>query len=135
MQKENLKALNRIAKKISDAESHLTKIEDSIDDKKHRTAQHETIKDIKSILKHARKVDKDEDKIEQFKGEGPKDSTENHYVYEQEEEPVINDLKKDFNELNNKLSKLNDFNGGDIDAFRTEHHYLEKSWKIELINL
>ena len=54
-----------------------------------------------------------------FKGEGPKDSTENHYVYEQEEEPVINDLKKDFNELNNKLSKLNDFNGGDIDAFRT----------------
>ena len=125
MQKENLKALDRIAKKISDAESHLTKIEDSIDDKKHRTAQHETIKDIKSILKHARKVDKDEDKIEQFKGEGPKDSTE----------PVINDLKKDFNELNNKLSKLNDFNGGDIDAFRTEHHYLEKSWKIELINL
>ena len=48
MQKENLKALDRIAKKISDAESHLTKIEDSIDDKKHRTAQHETIKDIKS---------------------------------------------------------------------------------------
>lgn len=39
MQKENLKALDRIAKKISDAESHLTKIEDSIDDKKHRTAQ------------------------------------------------------------------------------------------------
>lgn len=65
--KRELKALDRIAKKISDAEGHLTKIEDSIDDKKHRTAQHETIKDIKSILKHARKVDKDEDKIEQFK--------------------------------------------------------------------
>lgn len=47
MQKENLKTLDRIAKKISDAESHLTKNEDSIDDKKHRTAQHETIKDIK----------------------------------------------------------------------------------------
>ena len=84
-----MKALDRIAKKISDAEGHLTKIEDSIDDKKHRTAQHETIKDTKSILKHARKVDKDEDKIEEFKSEGPKDSTENHYVYE-EEETVIN---------------------------------------------
>ena len=66
--KREMKALDRIAKKISDAEGHLTKIEDSIDDKKHRTAQHETIKDIKSILKHARKVDKDEDKIEEFKG-------------------------------------------------------------------
>lgn len=31
--KRELKALDRIAKKISDAESHLTKIEDSIDDK------------------------------------------------------------------------------------------------------
>ena len=124
--KRELKALDRIAKKISDAESHLTKIED----KKHRTAQHETIKDIKSILRHARKVDKDEDKIEQFKGEGPKDSTENHYVYEQEEEPVINDLKKDFNELDDKLAKLNAFNGEDIDAFRTEHHYLEKAQDI-----
>ena len=57
--KREMKALDRIAKKISDAEGHLTKIEDSIDDKKHRTAQHETIKDIKSILKHARKVDKE----------------------------------------------------------------------------
>lgn len=65
--KREMKALDRIAKKISDAEGHLTKIEDSIDDKKHHTAQHETIKDIKSILKHARKVDKDEDKIEEFK--------------------------------------------------------------------
>ena len=102
--KREMKALDRIAKKISDAEGHLTKIEDSIDAKKHRTAQHETIKDIKSILKHARKVDKDEDKIEEFKSEGPKDSTENHYVYE-EEETVINDLKKDFAELDDKLAK------------------------------
>ena len=47
--KREMKALDRIAKKISDAEGHLTKIEDSIDDKKHRTAQHETIKDIKSF--------------------------------------------------------------------------------------
>ena len=38
-----LKALDRIAKKIADAEGHLTKIEDSVDNKKHRTAQHETI--------------------------------------------------------------------------------------------
>ena len=45
--KRQLKALDRIAKKIADAEGHLTKIEDSIDNKKHRTAQHETIKDIK----------------------------------------------------------------------------------------
>lgn len=43
--KREMKALYRIAKKISDAEGHLTKIEDSIDDKKHHTAQHETIKD------------------------------------------------------------------------------------------
>lgn len=124
--KREMKALDRITKKISDAEGHLTKIEDSIDDKKHHTAQHET---IKSILKHARKVDKDEDKIEEFKGEGPKDSTENHYVYE-EEEPFINDLKKDFAELDDKLAKLNDFSSGDIDAFRTEHHYLEKAQDI-----
>ena len=50
MQKREMKALDRIAKKISDAEGHLTKIEDSIDDKKHCTAQHETIKDIKSTV-------------------------------------------------------------------------------------
>ena len=31
--KREMKALDRIAKKISDAEGHLTKIEDSIDDK------------------------------------------------------------------------------------------------------
>ena len=55
--KRQLKALDRIAKKIADAEGHLTKIEDSVDNEKHRTAQHETIKDIKSILKHAWKVD------------------------------------------------------------------------------
>ena len=86
------------------------------------------MKQLRIILKHARKVDKDEDKIEEFKSEGPKDSTENYYVYE--EEPVINDLKKDFAELDDKLAKLNDFSGGDIDAFRTEHHYLEKAQDI-----
>ena len=65
-----LGGLDRLAKKISDADSHLTRIEDSLDDERHRTAQHETIKDIKSILKHARKVDKYEDKILERKGEG-----------------------------------------------------------------
>ena len=48
-----LKALDRISKKTSDAESHLARIEDLVPDRRHRTAQHETIKDIKSILKHA----------------------------------------------------------------------------------
>ena len=64
--KRQLKALDRIAKKIADAEGHLTKIEDSVDNEKHRTAQHETIKDIKSILKHAWKVDKDAVKLEEL---------------------------------------------------------------------
>lgn len=59
-----LKALDRFSKKISDAESHLARIEDSVPDRRHRTAQHETIKDIKSILKHARKVGEYDAKIE-----------------------------------------------------------------------
>lgn len=59
-----LKALDRISKKTSDAESHLARIEDSVPDRRHRTAQHETIKDIKSILKHARKVGEYDAKIE-----------------------------------------------------------------------
>ena len=36
--KRQLKALDRISKKILDAENHLTKIEDSVDEKKHRTS-------------------------------------------------------------------------------------------------
>ena len=87
--KRQLKALDRIAKKIADAEGHLTKIEDSVDNEKHRTAQHETIKDIKSILKHAWKVDKDSVKLEERAGEGRKDPAENHYVYMEDEEGVI----------------------------------------------
>ena len=62
--KRQLKALDRFSKKISDAESHLARIEDSVPDRRHRTAQHETIKDIKSILKHARKVCEYDAKIE-----------------------------------------------------------------------
>ena len=130
MQKENLKALDRIAKKISDAESHLTKIEDSVDNEKHRTAQHETIKDIKSILKHAWKVDKDSVKLEERAGEGRKDPAENHYVYMEDEEGVIKDLNKEFKELDEKLAALIDDGGGKIKAFRAEHHYLEKAKEI-----
>ena len=109
--KRQLKALDRIAKKIADAEGHLTKIEDSVDNEKHRTAQHETIKDIKSILKHAWKVDKDSVKLEERAGEGRKDPAENHYVYMEDEEGVIKDLNKEFKELDEKLAALTDDEG------------------------
>lgn len=128
--KRQLKALDRIAKKIADAEGHLTKIEDSIDNKKHRTAQHETIKDIKSILKHAYKVDKDADKLEERAGEGHKDPAENHYIYMEDEEVVIKDLEKAFKELDDKLGQLTDTEGDKVKAFRAEHHYLEKAKDI-----
>lgn len=128
--KRQLKALDRIAKKIADAEGHLTKIEDSVDNEKHRTAQHETIKDIKSILKNAWKVDKDSVKLEERAGEGRKDPAENHYVYMEDEEGVIKDLNKEFKELDEKLAALIDDGGGKIKAFRAEHHYLEKAKEI-----
>lgn len=128
--KRQLKALDRIAKKIADAEGHLTKIEDSVDNEKHRTAQYETIKDIKSILKHAWKVDKDSVKLEERAGEGRKDPAENHYVYMEDEEGVIKDLNKEFKELDEKLAALIDDGGGKIKAFRAEHHYLEKAKEI-----
>lgn len=128
--KRQLKALDRISKKILDAENHLTKIEDSVDDKKHWTAQHETIKDIKSILKHAVKVDKDELKIAVHKDEGHKDSTENHYVYTQDEKQVINDLKKEFAELDQKLADLKGAEGYEVKAFLTEKDYLAKAKEI-----
>ena len=128
--KRQLKALDRITKKIADAEGHLTKIEDSVDNEKHRTAQHETIKDIKSILKHAWKVDKDSVKLEERAGEGRKDPAENHYVYMEDEEGVIKDLNKEFKELDEKLAALTDDEGGKIKVFRAEHHYLEKAKEI-----
>ena len=128
--KRQLKALDRIAKKIADAEGHLTKIEDSVDNEKHRTAQHETIKDIKSILKHAWKVDKDSVKLEERAGEGRKDPADNLYVYMEDEEGVIKDLNKEFKELDEKLAALIDDGGGKIKAFRAEHHYLEKAKEI-----
>ena len=124
--KRQLKALDRIAKKIADAEGHLTKIEDSVDNEKHRTAQHETIKDIKSILKHAWKVDKDSVKLEERSSEGRKDPAENHYVYMEDEEGVI----KEFKELDEKLAALTDDEGGKIKVFCAEHHYLEKAKEI-----
>lgn len=128
--KRQLKALDRISKKILDAENHLTKIEDSIDEKKHRTAQHETIKDIKSILKHSIKVDKDEIEINVHKDEGHKDSTENHYVYTQDEEQVIKDLESEFKELDEKLDDLKGAEGYEVKAFLTEKDYLNKAKKI-----
>lgn len=122
-EKRQLKALDRIAKKISDAESHLTKIEDSEPDKRHRTAQHETIKDIKSILKHAKKVAKDNVKMEA--NDDPK-----YAIYTEDEEGVIEDLKKEFSELDKKLSHLKDEDGYDIKRYRAEHHSLEKAKEI-----
>lgn len=121
--KRQLKALDRIAKKIADAESHLTEIEDSEPDKRHRTAQHETIMDIKSILKHAKKVSEDDAKIE-AKGD------EEHYIYVDDEAKVIEDLKADFKELDDKLDELSDVDGYDIKRYREEHHSLEKAKNI-----
>ncbi|MCT3602727.1 hypothetical protein EFS28_09055 [Lactobacillus acidophilus] len=122
--KRQLKALDRIAKKISDAKSHLTKIEESEPDKRHRTAQHETIKDIKSILKHAKKVGEDDIKIEAEKDDS-KDS-----VYTTDEAGVIDDLKSEFKDLDDKLSHLKDEDGYDIKRYRAEHHSLEKAKEI-----
>lgn len=123
-EKRQLKALDRIAKKISDAENHLTKIEDSEPDKRHRTAQHETIKDIKSILKHAKKVAKDNVMIDD-KGENPK-----HTIYTEDETGVIEDLKNAFKELEDELSHLPEESGSDIKRYRSEHHTLEKAKNI-----
>ena len=121
--KRELKALDRISKKIADAESHLTKIEESEPDKRHRTAQHETIKDIKSILKHAKKVSKDEIKAEE-KGQAE------DAVYTDAEEKVINDLKSEFKELDEDLSHLPEEDGSDIKRYRAEHHTLARAKEI-----
>lgn len=121
--KRQLKALDRISKKIADAESHLTRIEDSVPDRRHRTAQHETIKDIKSILKHARKVGEYNSKIDAK-------ADENEYVYVEDEAGVIKDLEKEFKDLDDRLSQLNDTDGYDIKRYREEHHSLEKAKEI-----
>ena len=121
--KRQLKALDRIAKKIADAEGHLTKIEDSEPDKRHRTAQHETIKDIKSILRHAKKVSKDSIELD------AKDESK-EALYTEAEEKVINDLKAEFKQLDKDLSHLSDISGSDIKRYRAEHHSLDKAKKI-----
>ena len=121
--KRQLKALDRISKKIADAESHLTKIEDSEPDKRHRTAQHETIKDIKSILKHAKKVSEDSIALD-IQGESKE------ALYTEAEEKVINDLKSEFEQLDENLSNLSDVNGYAIKRYRAEHHSLDKAKKI-----
>lgn len=121
--KRQLKALNRISKKIEDAESHLARIEDSVPDRRHCTAQHEMIKDIKSILKHARKVGEYDAKIDAK-------ADENEYVYVEDEEGVIKDLEKEFKDLDDRLSKLTDVDGYDIKRYREEHHSLEKAKEV-----
>lgn len=126
-EKRELKALDRIAKKIVDAQGHLTKIEDSIDDKKHRTAQHETIKDIKSILKHARKVDKLRDEVIAHEGEGRKDSEQNHYAFTADEEKVIEDLRKEFNALDEKINALTAVEGSEVKEYLARKDSLEKA--------
>ena len=101
------------------AESHLARIEDSVPDRRHRTAQHETIKDIKSILKHARKVGEYDAKIDAK-------ADENEYVYVEDEEGV----KKEFKELDEKLDRLSDTDGYDIKRYHEEHHSLEKAKEV-----
>ena len=129
-EKKQLKALSRISKKIMDAEGHITKIEDGVDEKKHRTAQHETIKDIKSILKHAIKVDKDQIEIVAHEGEGHKDSEQNHYVYFKDEEGVMQHLKEEFDELEKKLEDLKGAEGYEVKAFLAEKDYIKKAKEI-----
>ena len=129
-EKKQLKALSRISKKIMDAEGHITKIEDGVDEKKHRTAQHETIKDIKSILKHAIKVDKDQIEIVAHEGEGHKDSEQNHYVYFEDEEGVMQHLKEEFDELEKKLEDLKGAEGYEVKAFLAEKDYIKKAKEI-----
>lgn len=121
--KRQLKALDRISKKSEYAESHLARIEDSVPDRRHRTAQHETIKDIKSILKHARKVGEYDAKIDAK-------ADENEYVYVEDEEGVIKDLEKEFKDLDDRLSKLTDVDGYDIKRYREEHHSLKKTKEV-----
>lgn len=98
--------------------------------KKHRTAQHETIKDIKPLLKHAVKVDKDEIKIMVHEDEGHKDSTENHYGYVEDEEGVIDYFREEFAELDKKLEELKGAEGYEIKVFLAEKGYLEKAKRI-----
>lgn len=87
------------------------------------TVQHETIKDIKSILKHARKVGEYDAKIDAK-------ADESEYIYVEDVENVIKDLEKEFKVFNNILDKLSDTDGYDIKRYREEHHSLEKAKEV-----
>lgn len=130
--KDELKTLDRIAKKIVDLEGHLVRIEDSIEYKKHFMAQHEARKDMREILKKAQKVDHYEDDIIKYAGEGHKDSRANHTVYLEEEEGVVEDLAKLFAELDEKLEALTIAQAPSIKAYEAQKDYIEKA-KILLI--
>lgn len=125
--KDQLKTLNRIAKKITDLESHLTRIEDSLDGKKHHVAQHEAMKDMREIIKKAKKVDSYDDEILKHMDEGHKDSTQNHTVYLEEEEHVVKDLEKLFDELDAKLDKLTIEQAPNILAYEARKDYITKA--------
>ena len=81
------------------------------------------VKDIKSILKHARKVGEYDAKIDAK-------ADENEYVYVEDEEGVIKDLEKEFKDLDDRLSKLTDVDGYDIKRYREEHHSLKKAKEV-----
>lgn len=129
-QKHKDKALSRIVKKVADAQSHLVKIEDAMDDKKHRTAQHETIKDIRSILSHAVKVDRESDlEIAQKRKQQQADD----YLsvsYSQEEEQVMEDLREEFDQLEKKLNQLTAVEGTEIKEYLARKATLEKAKEI-----
>lgn len=128
--KDELKTLDRIAKKLTDLEGHLVRVEDSLDDKKHRTAQHEAMKDMREILKKADKVDHYEDKIAKHAGEGHKDSAANHTVYLTEEAPVVESLKQLFAEVDDKLAKLTPADGSRIEEYEALKDYLGKAKEV-----
>ena len=128
--KDQLKTLDRIAKKLTDLEGHLVRVEDSIGDKKHHTAQHEAMKDMREILKKADKVDHYSDKLEKFAGEGRKDPAANHTIYIEEEAPVVESLKTLFNETDAKLAKLTPADGSRIEEYEAMKDYLGKAKEV-----
>lgn len=62
--------------------------------------------------------------------EGHKDSTKNHYVYVEDEEGVIEHLRKEFAELDKKLAELKGAEGYEVKVFLAEKDYLEKFKEI-----
>ena len=62
--------------------------------------------------------------------EGHKDSTQNHYVYVEDEEEVINHLREEFKQLDHKLDELKGSEGYEVKAFLAEKDYIEKAKEI-----